>query len=125
MIQIYVVTAPLGQVDGEAAVATLNTAMDRVTHAHPTLRSAAAAAAEGVLTLTLRVAGRTRWHAQGNARKIGSSMLRRIGVDIGSASMELERTLPSASALTKAQGRSVTPRGPKLDSAAASQDLSI
>jgi len=124
VIQIYIVTAPLGHVDGDAAVATLTTAMDRVTHAHPCLRSAAVAASEGVLTLTLRVAGRTRWHAQGDARKIGTSMLRRVGVDVGSAAMELERTLPSANALTKAQGRSVTPRGPKLDSAAASQDPS-
>ena len=123
MIQIYVVTAQLGQVDGDAATATLNIAMDRVMHA-PNLRSAAAEASEGVLTLTLRVAGRTRWHIQGDARKIGSSMLRRVGVDVADARLELQRTLPSANSLTKEQGRSVTPRGPKLDSAVASQDPS-
>jgi hypothetical protein len=124
VIQIYIATAPLGQVDGDAAVATLNVAMDRVLHAHPNLRSASAAASEGVLTLTLRVAGRTRWHAQGDARKIATSMLRRVDLDVAGSKMELERTLPSANALTKVQGRSVTPRGPKVRSKKASQDPS-
>jgi hypothetical protein len=124
MIQTFTITAPLGQVDPDAATATLSASMARVTHLHPALRAATVQAAEGVLTLTLRVAGKTRWHGSGDARKIASSMLYRVGIPAAGAAMQLMEVAPSLNSLTKAQGRSVTPRGPKLDSAAASQDPS-
>jgi len=108
MIQVYVVTAQLGQVDGDRAVRTLRDATIRIARLHPSLRSSAVEAADGVLTMTLRVAGRTRWHVQGDARKIATSMLRRVDLDVAGAKMELERTMPSAKNLTKVQGRGVT-----------------
>lgn len=105
MIQTFIVSAPLGQVDGDAAVSTLSTAMGRLTHLHPALRGAATQASEGVLTMTLRVAGRTRWHSSGDARKIASSMLHRVGIAASTATMQLQQTAPSLSYVTKEQQR--------------------
>jgi hypothetical protein len=113
MIQTFMVTAPLGQVDGDGATATLTAAMARVRHLHPALRAGSVAACDGELRMQLRVAGRTRWHSSGDARKIASSMLHRAGIDVSMARMELMQTAPSTVHLTKEQGRSVTPRGPK------------
>lgn len=122
MIQTFTVTAPLGQVDADAAVATLDKSMARVTHLHPALRSASVTASEGVLTMVLRVAGRTRWHSSGDARKVASSMLHRVGIAAADASMVLTDVARTLNSLTKAQGRSVS-NGVK--SVPASQDPSI
>lgn len=114
MIHILEITAPLGTVDGSAAVATLEAQMAKVVQFYPALRDASVAASEDVLTMRLRVAGRSRWHISYAARKIGSSMLRRIGVDPAAGTLVLIEKAPTASELTKEQGRNVSghvPRG--------------
>lgn len=114
MIHILEITAPLGTIDGDAAVATLQAQTDKVVAFYPALRDASVSASEGLLTMRLRVAGRSRWDISYKGRRIASSMLRRIGVDPGTGTLLVVEKMPSASELTKAQGRNVSghvPRG--------------
>lgn len=114
MIQTFTVTAPLGQTDPDAAVATLDAATDKLVRLYPHFRSAAVEASEGVLTVTLRVAARDRWRCSTVARKIGTNMLLRVGIAVESGAIELDRTAPAATTLTKERGRNVSghvPRG--------------
>lgn len=113
MIHVFDITAPLGTVDGDAAVATLTQQMEKVVHFYPALREASVEASEGVLTMHLRVAGRSRWHISYKARQIASSMLRRVGVDPTTGTLLLAQVAPTASELTKEQGRSVSGRVPR------------
>jgi hypothetical protein len=130
MIRIFAITAPLGAVDGDAATATLQAAMDKLIRLHPALREASVAVSEGVLTMTLRVSGRDQWATSLAARKIGSSMLYRVGIDTRSAAIQLVSTPPNRSTLTKEQGRSYArPAAPyrprlKLELTAAPEDPS-
>lgn len=107
MIQIFTVTAPLGAVDPDTTTATLQAATARVAEKYPGLLDASAQASDGVLTLTLKVSAANRWYTSSVARKIATSMLKRVRIRAVDASMVLTRTLPSALSLTKAQGRSV------------------
>lgn len=115
MIQTFTVTAPLGQADPDAAVATLEGATEKLVRLYPHFRSAAVEASEGVLTVTLRVAAVDRWRCSAVARKIGTNMLLRAGIDVATGAIELVRTAPAATTLTKERGRNMTghrPRGP-------------
>lgn len=114
MIQTFTVTAPLGDTNPEAAIATLNEATDKLARLYPHFRSAATRASEGVLTLTIRVAAVDRWRCSAAARKIGTNMLIRVGIPVESGTIELVRTAPAATTLTKERGRNMTghvPRG--------------
>ncbi len=107
MIQVFTVTAPLGGLDADAVSATLQAAMDHLTHLHPSLREASVSGSEGLLTMVLRVSGRDRWATSQRARKIASSMLRRVRIPVESATLDLVRTPPNSHSLTRDQGRSV------------------
>lgn len=108
MIRIFTVTAPLGGVDPAAAVSTLDKATDMLTRLYPALRGAQAHAADGVLTLTIRVSSRDQWACTAAARKIGTNMLLRLKIPADQGKLELVRTVPSARSLTGAAGRSAT-----------------
>lgn len=95
MMHIWRVEAPLGDVNGDAATATLSASMDRLIHLHPHLRSASVQASEGVLVLELRVTGRDRWAVAAHARKIGSRMLERVRIDVATAKMVFVARLPN------------------------------
>lgn len=132
MIQIFEVKAPLGKLDGAAAVATLVSAADKVKATFPALLDTTPTVGpQNVLTLRLRVSGRTRWHASAIARKIASSMLWRLKVPTAEAVMNLVLTPPSGNSLTKEQGRSTSNHRPRrskaqirVDSQAAPEDPS-
>lgn len=125
MIQVFTVTAPLGERDPDGATATLQAAADKLTRLYPHLRGAAVQASEGVLTLTIRVAAMDRWRCSSTARKIGTNMLVRVGIPAGAGHLELVQTLPSARMLTKTQGRSGSPgRQPVGSDTQAPQELS-
>ncbi len=114
MIHVLEITAPLGTRDADTAVATLTAQMAKVTHFFPALLDASVTASEGLLTMRLRVTGRSRWDISYKARRIASSMLHRAGVDPASGTLVLADMAPTASGLTKAQGRNVSghvPRG--------------
>lgn len=114
MIHILEITAPLAGTDGLAAESTLSTQMAKVIHFYPALLDAQAEAAEGSLTLRLRVKGRSRWDISYKARKIASSMLRRVGIDPATGTLVLVDMAPAATKLTKEEGRNVSghvPRG--------------
>lgn len=114
MIHVLEITAPLGTVDGDAAVATLTAQIEKVVHFYPALRDASVSASEGVLTMRLRVVGRSRWDISYKARRIASSMLRRVKIDPTSGTLVLVDMAPDATELTKEQGRNVSghvPRG--------------
>lgn len=113
MIHIFAVTAPLGDLDGGAVCATLQAATDALIHAHPALREASLRSSEGVLTMTLRVSGKDRWMTQRHARKIATSMLRRVRIPAESATLDLVRTPANTRSLTREQGRSVGNVGSK------------
>lgn len=113
MMQIYHITAALGSVDGGAAADALTTQMDKLKGFYPALRGATVTADATVLTMTVRVNGRSRWHCSYAARRIASSMLRRVKLDPVEATMTLQESLPPGMALTKEQGRNVNPRKPK------------
>lgn len=113
VIHILEVTAPLDGVDGDAAVAKLQAHMDKVVAFYPSLRDASATAAEGHLTIRLRVAGRSRWDISYKARQIASSMLRRVGIAPGSGIMLVVEVLPTSANLTKEQGRNVSGHVPR------------
>jgi hypothetical protein len=108
MIQVYVLTAPLGQLDPGATVDRLEAASKMVTRLHPALRGYTVEATNGTLRMNLRVAGRDRWAVSSAVRKIASNMLLRARIPVPGATLELERTMPTAKDLTKMQGRSVT-----------------
>lgn len=108
MIQDFTITAPLGDVDPDAATATLNEATGKLARLHPALRAAAVTHAQGVLTMNLTVSGTDRWVTQRAARKIATSMLARVKIPVAGAVLELVRTPPNTRSLTAAQGRSVT-----------------
>lgn len=115
MIQVFTVTAPLGDINPDAATATLQAAADKLARLYPHLRSSAVAASEGVLTLTIRVSAMDRWRCSAVARKIGTNMLLRAGIPAEHGHIELTQTLPSVRALTKEQGRAprrAKPHGP-------------
>lgn len=105
MIQTFTVTAPLAGADGDAATAKLTDQMSKVQHFYPALLSSTVQASETVLTMTVRVSGQTRWHTSYAARQIGSSMLRRAGIDVATATMILTDTARHGAHLTKQQGR--------------------
>lgn len=107
MIQVYVLTAPLGQHDPEATVTKLRAASQMVSRLFDALRGYTVAAAGDTVTVHLRVSGRTRWHVQGDARRIASNLLMRASLAVQGATLELDHTLPTAKSLTKEQGRSV------------------
>lgn len=120
MIQIFTITAPLGAADGDAVSATLQAAMNNLMRLHPTLREAAVRSSEGLLTMTLRVSARDRWATSRAARKIASSMLRRVGIPAAGAVLQLQLTPAGTHSLTREQGRS----GGKVESPVASADPS-
>lgn len=124
MIQIHEVNVPLEGADGEAAVATLSAQMDKLKGFYPALRSASVAASGDVLTMQMRVAGRTRWHISYSARRIASSMLRRVKLDPAKATMTLCETAAVASSLTKEQGRNTTGQRARVRSDTACEDPS-
>lgn len=117
MIHILEISAPLGDVDGDAAVAALSDQMNKVMQFYPALREAAVQASEGVLTMRLRVAGRSRWDISYKARRIASSMLRRVKIDPQTGVLVLVETMPTAAELTKEQGRNVSGHVPRNHSA--------
>lgn len=117
MIQIFVITAPLGERDPVASAEVLRAAVAKVQHSFPPLREAIIQAAEGVLELRLTVAGRDRWDLSAKARRIGSSMLWRLKIAAEEGTMELIRTVPNGQGLTKGLGRSIAnyrPRGAEV-----------
>jgi hypothetical protein len=112
MIHIFQVDAPLGDLDPDATTAKLTTQLARVADLYPALRSAAVAASEGVLTMTLRVSARDRWATSRAARLVASSMLRRAKISVSAASMTIVATPSNGRSLTGATGRSAAPRIP-------------
>ena len=126
MIQIYTVTAPLGDKNPADVETILEVASHRIMTSFPPLRGADVKAAGGVLTLTLRVIGRNRWDVSNKARKIATSMLGRVHIPVSVATMELTETPPTAHTLTKDTGRNLTNHRPRGASklAAACEDPS-
>ena len=114
VIHILEITAPLAGIDGAAAESTLREQMDKVVAFYPSLRDASVSTAEGLLTMRLCVVGRSRWDISYKGRRIASSMLRRVGINPTTGTLIVVEKVPSASELTKAQGRNVSghvPRG--------------
>ncbi len=129
MIRIFTVTAPLGDMDSDAVCATLQAAMDRLTFLHPALREASACGSGGVLTMMLRVSGRDQWSTLRAARKIATSMLRRVKIPTETAVLEPVLAPANSHSLTREQGRSVNhaPKGSRagaVESGPASADPS-
>jgi hypothetical protein len=89
MIQIHDVAVPLAGLDPDATISSLNAQIAKVQEFYPALRSASLSASEGVLTMRLRVSGRSRWHVAYSSRRIASSMLRRIKLDPATGVMTL------------------------------------
>lgn len=89
MIRIHDITVPLVGLDPDATISTLSAQIAKVQEFYPALRGATLSASEGVLTMRLRTSGRTRWHVSYSARKIASSMLRRVKIDPSTAVMVL------------------------------------
>ncbi len=107
MIRIFTITAPLAGQDPEAACTVLADAMDKLRRLYPPLVEATALADRDVLTLKLRVSARDQWACSAAARKIGTNMLLRLKIPADQGQLQLVRTAPPATTLTKEQGRSV------------------
>lgn len=117
MIRVYTVTAPLGELDPDTSVAALQTAAEKLTRRYPALRDTQVLADQGVLTLSIKISSRDQWACGAAARKVGTSLLSRLGIPAEHGSIDLDRTMPSARSLTRQQGRIVT-RGPDAPPAA-------
>lgn len=119
MIQTYEITAPLAGADGEALCASLTAQMDKLKSFYPALRSASVSSSEGLLRMQLRVSGCSRWHTSYAARRVGSSMLRRVKLPPEAGVMVLMDTAAGATSLTKEQGRNAPNRVTSRRSSAA------
>jgi len=131
MIQIFEISAPLGQRDAADSIAALERVGKNIRTSFPPLLEIGVTACLGVLKLTLKVSARNRWDASAKARKIATSVLWRLKISAAEASMSLQETLPGAKHLTKEQGRNVSghvKRGPqylkRVKSAVAPEDPS-
>lgn len=114
VIHVLEVTAPLGAVDASLAVSTLRAQMDKVKAFYPALLDADVQAREGHVRMRLRVKGRSRWDISYKARRIASSMLRRVKIDPETGTLLVVEQATKATELTKEQGRNVSghvPRG--------------
>lgn len=105
MIRTYTITAPLGQQHPEQVEATLQAAGDKLCRLYTGFGGCQVLADQGVLTLILKVSGRDQWACSRAARQIGTSMLLRVKIQSETASIQLTRTAPAATTLTKEQGR--------------------
>ena len=113
MIQIIHIDVPLGDKQAEPLIATLSASLQRMQVLYPALLGCAVDASDRALHISLRVAGSDRWNITRSARTIATSMLRRVKLDVSTATVARTETPPNARSLTLATGRNPnhTPRG--------------
>lgn len=105
MIRTFTITAPLTQLTGDEAVATLQAAGDKLRRLYTHFVRCQARVQDGQLTLALTVSSRDQWSCSATARKIGTNLLLRVKIPADTATMQLTATAPPATTLTKEQGR--------------------
>jgi hypothetical protein len=104
MLQELSFRVPVKDRDPDAVKATLTKLLARVAEMYPALRGMRLEAAEGVLEIVLRVAGRNRWTIQGDAKRILTWMMLRLKLD-DPAVLHRVTPIPDIRSQTKEEGR--------------------
>lgn len=108
MIHIYLIKAPLAGHDPARVHATATEVLAHISTVYRSLRGGWLTQEGDTLHISLRISSGDRWKISSMAKRMGTTVLQRCGINPGDCSIELVEALPSRRNLTAAQGRAGT-----------------